>query len=367
MIHSCRSGPVSLLFVALLLALGAGPPEQRSRPNDPLLCEQWYLFAPGDKLGSPGSINAIEAWQHIKPARPIVVAVIDTGVNIKHPDLAANIWTNERETLNGMDDDGNGYIDDLHGWDFVNADNDPTGHRFQKFPDQFDHGTAVASLIAAIPDNAFGTAGVARNVKIMPLRILGEPEAGSAYYADTRTTLPQAIRYAIRHGARVIVCTYSSMREYPERPAPDTPEALLRETEKAGIVFVRAAGNRGLDIDQDREYQWTAPYSNVLIVGGTTRDGTLSPQMNFGKRVGIAAPSVDMVFPSFNGYERFKGPGTSFSAPIVAAAAATLLSQEPGLTPAEVIARLQKASTIAPGMKEKISGGRLDMAKLFPP
>ncbi len=94
MIPWCRSGPVSLLFVALLLALGAGPPEQRSLPNDPLLCEQWYLFAPGDKMGSPGSINAVEVWQHIKPARPIVVAVIDTGVNIKHPDLAANIWRN---------------------------------------------------------------------------------------------------------------------------------------------------------------------------------------------------------------------------------------------------------------------------------
>ena len=105
----------------------------------------------------------------------------------------------------------------------------------------------------------------------------------------------------------------------------------------------------------------------MLIVGGTTRDGTLSPYMNFGKLVGIAAPSVDMVFPSFDGYERFKGPGTSFSAAIVAGVAATLLSQEPNLTPAQVIVRLRKASIVVPGTEGKISGGRLDMAKLFAP
>ena len=89
--------------------------------------------------------------------------------------------------------------------------------------------------------------------------------------------------------------------------------------------------------------------------------------MNFGKRVGIAAPSVDMVFPSFDGYVRSKGPGTSFAAPIVAGVAATLLSQAPDLTPAQVIARLRDASVLAPGMKGVIGGGRLDMAKLFPP
>jgi subtilisin family serine protease len=105
-------------------------------------------------------------------------------------------------------------------------------------------------------------------------------------------------------------------------------------------------------------------YSNVLIVGGTTRDGGLSSRMNFGKRVGIAAPCVDFICPSWDGYEQLNGPGTSFSTPIVAAAAATLLSQEPELTPAQVIARLKKSSVISPGM-EKIGGGRLDMAKLF--
>src|SRR4029077_12862817 len=93
--------------------------DELSLPNDPLLAEQWYLYPSGDKRGSPGSIHAIDAWRHVRPAAPIVVALLDSGVNYTHPDLAANIWKNERELLNGKDDDGNGYVDDLYGWDFA--------------------------------------------------------------------------------------------------------------------------------------------------------------------------------------------------------------------------------------------------------
>ena len=150
-------------------------------------------------------------------------------------------------------------------------------------------------------------------------------------------------------------------------------ETTLQEAAEAGVLFVQAAGNRGKNIDTDDDLHgdglidFLSRSSNVLIVGGTVRDGGLSPRMNFGKRVGIAAPCVDVVAPSWDGYERLKGPGTSFAAPIVAAVAATLLSQEPELTPAQVIARLKQASVITPGMKGKIGGGRLDMAKLFAP
>jgi len=332
-------------------------------PNDPLLAEQWYLYPPGDKPGSPGSINAIEAWRHVRPAAPIVVALLDSGVNYTHPDLAANIWKNEREMLNGKDDDGNGYVDDLYGWDFAYANNHPTDRRSRKFPDQFDHGTALTSLMAAVPGNGIGTAGIGRNIKVMNLRVVGEPEFEGQTFAQLKTTLPKAIRYAIRHGARVIVCTLGSL---------DSPDfgTSLQEAEGAGVLFIKSAGNHGKNIDiatdfhGDKFFDFLSRYSNVLIVGGTARDGGLSPRMNFGKRVGIAAPCVDVIAPSWNGYERLKGPGTSFAAPIVAAVAATLLSQVPELTPAQVIARLKKSSVIASGM-EKIGGGRLDMAKLF--
>ena len=180
--------------------------------------------------------------------------------------------------------------------------------------------------------------------------------------AYVKTPFPAAIRYAIRNGARVIACTVRGIRD-----SEGAVEASLKEAEKAGVLFIWAAGNQHMNIDEDKDFKWLAHYSNVLVVGGTIRDGTLSPLMNFGKRVGIAAPSVDMVFPSFDGYVRFKGPGTSFSAAIVAGVAATLLSQEPDLTPAQVIVRLKRASVLAPGMESKIGGGRLDMAKLFSP
>ncbi len=357
------AGQSLLLAVALTLAVAASQSGQRSLPNDPMLAEQWYLFSPSDKRGSPGSINAIEAWQQIRPAKPILVALIDIGVNYTHPDLAANIWKNEREMPNGKDDDGNGYVDDLQGWDFAYANNNPVGRRSRKFPEQFDHGTALASLMGAVANNGIGTVGVGRNIRIMNLRVAGEPELEGGWpKGKFGTFLSAAIRYAIRNGAKVIVCTI-----YPIRDAQGAVEASVKEAERAGVLFVRSAGNNGSNIDKDIDREFLAEFSNVLTVGGTTRDGTLSPFMNDGKLVGIAAPSVDMVFPSFEGYERFKGPGTSFSAAIVAGVAATLLSQEPDLTPAQVIARLKKASVVAPGMEGKISGGRLDMGRLFSP
>jgi len=356
------AGQALLLGVALMLAVASNQSGELSLPNDPMLAEQWYLFAPDDRRGNLGSMGAIEAWQHIRPARPIIVALLDGGVNYTHPDLEANMWKNERETKNGKDDDGNGYVDDLHGWDFAYANNHPISRREPKFPDQFDHGTALASLMGAVANNGIGTVGVGRNIKIMNLRVAGSPESEGQKSVGLRTALPQAIRYAIRNGAKAIVCTIGTIRD-----AEGAVEASVKEAEKAGVLFVRSAGNQGSNIDKDKERDFLAPYSNVLIVGGTTRDGTLSPSMNIGKLVGIAAPSVDMVFPSFNGFEHAKGPGTSFSTAIIAGVAGTLLSQEPDLTPAQVIARLKKASVIAPGMEDKISGGRLDMAKLFSP
>ena len=258
--------------------------EELSLPDDPMLAEQWYLFPPGDERSSPGSSSAIEAWRHIRPVKPIVVALLDGGLNYTHPDLAANIWKNEREMPNGKDDDNNGYVDDMFGWDFAYANNNPISRRSLKFPDQFDHGTALASLMAAVPDNRIGTSGVGRNVKIMNLRVAGDPDFEGQDSIPLTTTLPQAIRYAIRNGASVIVCTIGSL-DPPERHFGTS----LKEAENAGVLFVKSADNHGRDIDDDPLFQFLAQYSNVLVVGGTTRDGTLSPHMNFGKRVGIAA------------------------------------------------------------------------------
>ena len=352
-----------LLLSTILASVCAGEPPHRPTPNDPLLSEQWYLFSADDEFGSAGSINAIEAWGHIKPAPPIIVAVLDIGVNSSHPDLGANIWKNDNEVANGKDDDGNGYIDDFHGWDFALDGNDSRSRVSDDDLIPFDHGTAVAGLIAAVPDNDIGIAGVGRNVEIMPLRILGNG-------ANLDSTFPRAVSYAIHNGARVLIFT-ALFALPPEKSMPaerrNALEPSLKEAEAQGVLVVLAAGNQGSSIDEDMNFQFFAQFSNVLIVGGTDRNGELSPKMNFGKLVGLAAPSVDMTFPSFDGYKRFKGPGTSFAAPIVAAMAATLLSQHPELSPQETIARLKDASVVTPAMREVIGGGRLDMAKLFGP
>jgi thermitase len=355
---------LAVIGICLMTAVGAGPNGRKHPLNDPLLAEQWYLHAPGDEQGSPGSIDAVGAWEHIHPAKPIIVAIFDAGVNYGHPDLEANIWKNEREILNGKDDDGNGYADDVHGWDFTRARNDPLGRRSRAFPDQFDHGTAVAALVAAVPGNGIGIAGVGRNVRVMPLRVIGEPGQAGESHAGPGVTFPEGIRYAIRNGARVIVCTTPLT---PAMHPENLIEAPLREAEAAGVLFVRSAGNAGRSVDEDEEYGLLSRFGNVLVVGGTARDGTVSRRVNFGMRVGIGAPCVDMVFPSFEGYDRSGGPATSFAAPIVAGAAATLLSQSPELRPPQVIARLRDASVPEPGMNGVIGGGRLNMRKLFGP
>ena len=364
-----RPGIIAVTIVVMCVAFNNLEFIQKTKidqkiPNDPLLKDQWYIFPSNHKLGEVGGIDAIKAWGMISPQSPITIAIFDAGMNYRHPDLEANIWTNTQETINGIDDDNNGYIDDIHGWDFVSGDNVPLSLREEKFPDQFDHGTAVAGLIAAVPDNGIGIAGIGRNVKVMPLRVVGAPDVKGGYHAGPRVTFPAAIRYAIRNGAKVIVCTTPLNSASPFRELIGPP---LKETLESGVLFVRSAGNAGRNIDESDEYELLSRFPNILVVGGTIRNGTLSPRMNYGMRAKIASPCVDMVFPSFDGYDRSVGPGTSFAAPIVAAVAATLLSQHPELSPERIIAKLRVEANAINGMSGKIDGGRLDMAKVFSP
>lgn len=324
-------------------------------PNDPLLKEQWYLFSPDESLGRKGSVNAVNAWERIRTAKPVVVVILDGGVNWKHPDLVANVWRNEGETINGLDDDRNGYVDDLHGWDFAGADGDPSSRRSEE---AFDHGTMVAGLIAAVPNNEIGIAGVARNVKFMPLRVFGEAESAS------RKTVPEAIRYAVRNGARVIVSTGAIKSALTTTGKADAIAALqgpLAESNQKGVLVVESAGNDASSNDDDLEF--LGRFSNLLIVGGTMQDGQLSKDLSYGKMVRLAAPCERMVFPSFEGYTSFATPGTSFAVPVAAGIAATIWSQRPDLTPAELIAILRESAIQESSMRGRISGGRVDMER----
>jgi subtilisin family serine protease len=312
-------------------------------PNDPLFDSQWYLFSPDDPRGQPGSINACAAWKRVKSAEPVVVAIVGAGFNFTHPDLAKNIWTNPRETLNSQDDDGDGLVDDLHGWDFASNDMNPVSQPFQE---QDDHDTMVACLIGAVPNNGLGIAGVGRNVRLMPIRVAGE--------VNSRKDAPaEGFKYAVKHGAKVIVCTIRAPQLFP-RIIP-----ALEEAQGADVLFVCPAGNRP-NHNIDDEFKPIAHLSNVLIVAGSLKDGSLAP-LSYGSSVQVAAPCSDMQLLSFNRYVETKSMGTSWATPIAAAVAATVISQEPRLTPKKVIERLKTCGVSDSGMRAKIAGGRIDM------
>ncbi len=169
--------------------------------SDPYYSQQWYL----------NNVSAQQAWNITRGSGDIVVAVVDTGVDLNHPDLRDNIWNNYDEIdNNGKDDDANGYRDDKHGWDFVKnrALPEPT-IKSNSNKTSVSHGTFIAGMIGAVHDNGFGIKGVAGNVKVMPLVAIGTQGQGSA------TTVAKAINYAVNNGADIIILSFVGNNSSP--------------------------------------------------------------------------------------------------------------------------------------------------------
>lgn len=246
-------------------------------PDDPEFELQWYLRNTGQLVngyvGQPGAdIKAVPAWEKADDSREIVVAVIDSGVDLDHPDLAAGLWTNPDEIpANGIDDDGNGKIDDVYGWDFVDNDNLPQ--------DATGHGSHVAGIIAAGIDNGLGIAGVASNVRIMALRFINGYDLGSTSDAIA------AIEYAVTKGARIINCSWGG--PYYSRALHDTMAG-------ADALFVCAAGNNSADLDTTPFYPAGYGGDNLVAVAATTALDKLAWFSNHGSE------SVDLAAPGFN-------------------------------------------------------------------
>jgi Ca2+-binding RTX toxin-like protein len=259
-------------------------------------------------------VNAPEVWNRGYTGQGIVVAVIDSGVDYTHPDLDNNIWVNSDEIAgNGKDDDGNGYIDDIRGWDFVNRDNNPM--------DVDGHGTHVAGIIAA-EKNDFGVTGVAFNAKIMPVRVLGS-------FGGSEANIAAGIRYAVDNGADVINLSLGGSFTYPQEA-----QAIQYAFEK-GVVVVTSSGNDG---GLQPVYPGRYATDFGITVGAIDRNNAMPYYSNHAGSTPldyVVAPGVDIRSTvSGNKYESHSG--TSMAAPYVSGVAALVLSANPNLSPAQV-------------------------------
>jgi subtilisin family serine protease len=280
-------------------------------PDDPLFPQQWALLNTGRDGGLAGAdIDAPAAWDIPAGTDPVVVAVLDSGIDLDHPDLAPGIWANPDEIAgNAADDDGNGLVDDVHGWDFANDDDDPR--------DDFGHGTHVAGIIAAASDNGVGIAGIARRARLMPLKFL---DAGGF---GTTSDAIEAIDYAVAKGARILNASWGG---------GGFSTALLESIRDAGLhqaLFVAAAGNDGADSDRARFLPAGYDAGNILAVAATDRTDHLARFSNFGRTtVDLAAPGVEIESTLPGGTYGLLS-GTSMAAPQVAGVAALILGIAP--------------------------------------
>lgn len=294
-------------------------------PNDFYFVNQWPLNNSGQFGGTPDAdIDAVEAWDIEMGISDIVIASVDSGVDYNHEDLAGNIWTNDDEIPgNGIDDDDNGYIDDIVGWDCVENDSIPLD---DPSAPQYGHGTRVAGIHSAVTNNSIGIAGVCWHCKTMVIR---------CYYDHYDTAVyAKGIKYAADNGADVINIEMGI--SYNSQLIKDTVDYAYIN----GCFICAPAGN-----DNTSNPYYPAAYENVTGVGGTNQrdekcdesDWGAGHGSNWGEWVDVAAPgnSLRLLNPNDN-YVFFSGGGTSLSSPYVAGLAALLLSQDPTLTPDEV-------------------------------
>ena len=312
-------------------------------PNDPRFGELYGLRNTGQTGGTAGAdIGAASAWDVSTGSRSVVVAVIDSGVDHTHPDLAQNVFNNTGEIPgNGLDDDVNGFVDDVRGWDFVNDDNDPY--------DDAGHGTHVAGTIGALGDNAVGVVGVAWDVSILPIKFLSSTGTGTT--ADAIA----AVEYATLMGADITNNSWGG---------GGFSQALLdaiNDSGDAGILFVAAAGNNGLNTDVYPHYPASYTAASIVSVAATDHNDQLAGFSNFGPAsVDLAAPGVAILSTLPNGGYGL-GDGTSMATPHVAGAASLIRAAAPGIGVAEIKQALLSSIDPIPGLAGlMVTGGRLN-------
>ena len=323
--------------VRAALDLGSGAASKSAQANTQLDADQSSNSVPSDQWNL-GQVKAPATWTQGIRGQGVVVAVIDSGVSINHPDLASNLWRNPGEIpQNGIDDDGNGFVDDVRGWDFIQNDALPR--------DASLHGTHVAGIVAAA-DNDIGITGVAPDASIMPVRVLNRNGSGTA------RGVAKGIRYAVRNGADVINL---SLGAPPGAGVSRVLRRAIRFAHRKGVVVAIAAGNERTDLGTTQAGEpafWAATRNLAIAVGAVNREREVAsfsnPTGNRAVNSFVVAPGVDIdslaalwlrnAFGSANVdlIEPLSLSGTSMATPHVAGVAALMLSANPNLTPDQV-------------------------------
>ncbi|MFC1526996.1 S8 family serine peptidase [Candidatus Latescibacterota bacterium] len=320
-------------------------------PNDPSYTSLWGLHNTGQTGGTADAdIDAPEAWDATTGSNAVIVGIIDTGIDYLHPDLAANMWTNPGETAaNGIDDDGNGYIDDVYGWDFVNNDNDPM--------DGHGHGTHVAGTVGAVGNNGTGVTGASWACKLVALKNLADDGSGPTSAGVA------AVNYAVAMGIKL---TNNSWGGGGFSTALQT---AIQSANSAGMLFVAAAGNDATNNDAIPHYPCNYTVANVVSVASTDHNDQLSTFSNYGNvSVDLGAPgtSIYSTYPTALGSYAWL-QGTSMATPHVAGVAALVWAADPGLTHLEVRDLLLNSVDPIPALTGKCTtGGRLNALQALP-
>ncbi len=347
---------VCLVMLIVLVGIVTAMPVLARISDDPLYDHQWYL----EKIGAPA------AWDLATGSHDVIVAVIDSGLDVDHEDIVDNIWTNGDEIAgNGKDDDRNGYVDDVNGWDFVQDDNTPTPNVDAPFLEEgVAHGTVIAGLIGAVGNNATGVSGVNWSVAIMPLRILDNYGSGDSAAARN------AIQYAIDNGADVINLSFTGYE------VDSAFESAINAAYVAGIPVVAAVGNSegGTDLNETPIYPACFEGTRtdwVIGVAASDENDQRADFSNYGSNcVELSAPGVDVFglmyedddWANFSASYAGGWEGTSVAAPLVTGAIALLKSKYPSLTPSLIRTVLQLS--VDPILERGVGAGELGTGRL---
>ena len=318
-------------------------------PHDPQFNEQWALANSGQRGGKEGAdISATMAWATTTGSEDVVVAVLDTGVDYMHEDLAPNMWTRP-DTMDPYQDSELGTIDDISGFNAIDNESDPM--------DDNGHGTHCAGIIGAEGENDIGIAGVNWKVQIMPLKFMNAGGSGT-----TKDAI-EAINYAINRkkagvNVRIISASWGSTQK--SRALED----VIRKAYESDILFVAAAGNSSVNNDRTPHYPSSYNVPNVVSVAALDRNDQLASFSNYGvKSVALGAPGVDILSTWLgNAYE--EKSGTSMATPVVSGVAALIVAQHPRMSVDDLRKKLLASTDPIVALKGKtVTGGRINAAK----